>query len=439
VYKETVSQNLQEILDIKLVDAIFGRRSRRFAMGAAVKNGPLQFTSRQEPLPLSDTEKLLVLAAVSGNTGWHYAIMHNPKYAPFFPNYAGAAGGRTFPSSAGFETSQVFFTDDTGTYFVDTRDAPARVERNEDGFVDIQAVLEAHRSCIRKISDHRLNIPREEPFIEGHNLWIANIEGSMLVIPVGDLAQHMLLNLCYYLQNGYVIYDDTTDQKIPGIERFSHLADVDNPIPLTFIEMWSLGELTVELAAACYAGSLMLQAVGLGGWMFNGLNPFAILGASGDDRMSGLGFRYDEDDRWPLPNPTGLAGVMEGFCPPYYPDMRSAVEAVAERKFGLGGPFNPETSGMWITSGIVRGSAMIHSEEFKECVALQAQYIYDQFGKFPGTVPSIYVQTYLQAHHLDLEFYDRYFNPGACLKTHREHLAKWHKGNQTIKREKFNI
>ena len=38
-----------------------------------------------------------------------------------------------------------------------------------------------------------------------------------------------------------------------------------------------------------------------------------------------------------------------------------------------------------------------------------AQYVVDRFGKFPATVPAIFILTYLQAHHLDLEFYDRFF------------------------------
>lgn len=43
----------------------------------------------------------------------------------------------------------------------------------------------------------------------------------------------------------------------------------------------------------------MLQAMGLGGWMFNGIDPFAMLGAGGDPAVPGLGFRYDEDERSP--------------------------------------------------------------------------------------------------------------------------------------------
>ena len=160
--------------------------------------------------------------------------------------------------------------------------------------------------------------------------------------------------------------------------------------------------------------------------MFNGLDPFSVLGASGNPEVPGLGFRYDTNVSWPYPNPTGLEGIMEGFCPPHYPDMRTAVEAVCERKFGPGGPFHPDTPGPWKDSARVRSSAQIHSEEFKECVALQAQYVFDTFGKFPGTVPSIFLIMYLQAHHLDLEFYDQFYKPGAYLKTHANHMDRWH-------------
>ncbi|MBD3345128.1 MAG: hypothetical protein GF401_08715 [Chitinivibrionales bacterium] len=71
-------------------------------------------------------------------------------------------------------------------------------------------------------------------------------------------------------------------------------------------------------------------------------------------------------------------------------------------------------------------AAAVHDEIFKECIALQAQYIYNTFGKFPGTVPSMMVITYLQAHHLDTGFYDTFYTPGAYLKTHADHFGQWH-------------
>jgi hypothetical protein len=110
--------------------------------------------------------------------------------------------------------------------------------------------------------------------------------------------------------------------------------------------------------------------------------------------------------------------------------MRAAVEAVCERKFGPGGPFHPETPGPWQDSPKVRGAAQVHEESFKACVALQAQYVFDTFGKFPGTVPSIFLIMHLQAHHLDLEFYDKFYKPGAYLRTHAQHMTLWHGGDQ---------
>jgi hypothetical protein len=33
---------------------------------------------------------------------------------------------------------------------------------------------------------------------------------------------------------------------------------------------------------------------------------------------------------------------------------------------------------------------------------------------------------YVQAHHLDLDFYDHFFKPGAYLPTHASHMSRWH-------------
>ena len=55
--------------------------------------------------------------------------------------------------------------------------------------------------------------------MEGHNTWIANHPGSLLVIPVADIAQHNIANLCFFTQNGYCVYDDVNGRPIPGMER----------------------------------------------------------------------------------------------------------------------------------------------------------------------------------------------------------------------------
>lgn len=423
---EKEHEALAELARFPLLDALFGRRSRRFPMGGEVPDGPLAYRSKHPHFPLSELETSLVLCVTGGTTGWHFGITRHPRYAPALPNYSGAAGGRTFPSAAGFHTSELFYTDDSGIYFMPTRDAGALVDPAGEQ-VTADLMLERHRDRVVKLSDQRLYLPREEPYLEGHNTWIVNEPGSLLVIPVADIAQHHIANLCFFTQNGYCLYDDVNQRSISGIDEFSDLVDTSEPIPLSFVEQYSLTEASAELMTSTYNGALLLQAMGLGGWSFDGIEHMALLGASGDPEVPGLGFRYDTDARWGTPNPTGRTdGNFHAFCPPHFPDMAAAVEAFCERKFGPGGPFNPDTPGPWRDSAEVRASAQPHDERFKRCVTLQCQYTLDTWGKFPGTVPSVWVMNFLQAQHIDLDFYDHHFRSGAYLSTHRNHMEVWH-------------
>jgi hypothetical protein len=416
---------LSELAQFPLLEALYGRRARRISLGSAIPDGPLAYESPHEPVPLTELERMVVLTSMAGTTGWHYSITRNARYAGHMANYAAGAAGRTFPSAAGFHTSELFFTDDSGTYMFPTRDAGALIDPADED-VTVELMLERHASLLVKLDDTRIEFPREEPYYEGHNTWCVNVPGSLLAFPVGDLAQHSIAGIMFLTQNGYCLGDDVNGRPIPGMEKFRGLVDVDDTFPLTFFDQYMLAEITAELATSCYAGMLVLQAMGLGGWMFDGIDRFSMLGASGDPDIPGLGFRHDQDERWSVPNPTGREGVFEAFCPPHYPDMHAAVDALVERKFGEGGPHNASTPGAWTESALVRSSAQMHDERFRECVAIQAQYIYDTFGKFPATVPSLMILNYLQAHHLDLDFYDQKLRPGSYLETHARHMDTWH-------------
>ena len=130
---KTTSPGVEAMLNFPLVEALQGRRSRRFFMGAEIPDGVFAYTSGHRPLPLTDLEKMLVVSACGGNTSWHHLIYRADRYAPHLSNYAGAAGGRVFPSSAGFHTSKTFFTDDDGVYVLEMRDAPAFADGGSDG------------------------------------------------------------------------------------------------------------------------------------------------------------------------------------------------------------------------------------------------------------------------------------------------------------------
>src|SRR5262245_40700553 len=222
-----------------LMEALIGRRSRRFALGDEIPDGPLAYKSMHDPLPLTELERALVLSSMSGTTGWHYGITRHERYAPHISNYPSGAAGRIFPSAAGFHTVELFFTDDSGTYFFATRDAGALVDPAVEQITP-ELMIERHLSQIRSLSDQRIHLPSEEPYMEGHNTWCANVPGSLLVIPLADIAQMVLNILCFFAQNGYCIYDDVNDVQIPGIDEFSDLVDVNEPFPLTFAEQYAL-------------------------------------------------------------------------------------------------------------------------------------------------------------------------------------------------------
>ena len=181
------------------------------------------------------------------------------------------------------------------------------------------------------------------------------------------------------------------------------------------------------MGTACYAGALMLQALGLGGWMYTGLNPFSVLGASGDPAVPGLGFRFEMLEGNPLPHVTGLPGVFEAHVPPHHADMRAAVEAVVARKFGAGRAVRPEARAgpTRRTRRCGRAPRAIDAEAV-EIATLMADYVFAHLRTVPGDgAGRRSLKTYLQAHRLDTEFYDRHFAPGAYLRTHAEHDRNW--------------
>jgi hypothetical protein len=85
---ETLNNTLNDFLKFPLAEAIAGRRSRRFCMGAEIPDGVLSFKSKNDPLPLREIEQLLLLSYMGGVTGWHFAIMRHERYAPKLSNYS---------------------------------------------------------------------------------------------------------------------------------------------------------------------------------------------------------------------------------------------------------------------------------------------------------------------------------------------------------------
>jgi hypothetical protein len=421
---------IRELLAFPLLEALFGRRARRFGLGMEVPSGPLAFKSRSAPMPLSELEQAVLIVAATGVSGWHFGIPHTPSRPNELSHYSVRLTGRTVPTGAGIGTPVLFYTDDNGTYLVNLRDIPpSRVREYQEAgdFEGILAVCRGHRT---KLGEKRLDIRRDPRDIMEHNLWVANQPGTTLLIPATDLSEYLLALLMLLSSNGYFLFDDYAKRPAGDLEPFFRLGLLDSQkaVPLSFLEQATLSWASMELAFMAHNAVLTMQAMGLGGWFFTGMYPWSILGGYRDEGVQGLGFRFVRDERWTLPNPVGLDGHYEGLCPPYQRDMRSAVEALVTKKFGPGGTYDPATGGAYKRTAEVKASVSRYSRELVESLGEMAQYVYDAYGKFPATIPTILVSGYVQAQHIDLEYYETHFKPGAYLPTHTEHMVRWHGG-----------
>jgi hypothetical protein len=64
--ENSLPPGFQDMLAFGLVEALMGRRARRFFMGAEIPDGVFAYKSRHRPVPLSELEKLLVVTACGG-------------------------------------------------------------------------------------------------------------------------------------------------------------------------------------------------------------------------------------------------------------------------------------------------------------------------------------------------------------------------------------
>src|SRR6266566_395447 len=427
---QPIDPRLEQVLGFPQVNGLFGRRSRRFGYGMAIPSGPLAYTSQHDPLPLCDLERALLVAAATGVTGWNFGIPFTINESDRLSDYSLRLTGRTIPSAATICTTELFFTDDTGIYLTRTRDlTPARMREFEKSD-DVARIIGVSQAATIQLSNERLALPPQPPHLDEHNIWNSNRPGSTLFIPVGDVGQQLLALLAMYVTNGCTLYDDYSGQLGGKLEPFIRTGVIsDTPqmrFALSHIEQVAYSTVAMELALICQNIVLMMQAIGLGGWMYSGIYPYSALGAFADEGIKGLGFRFSSREDWPYPNPLGLDGYYESVCPPYVADMREAAHKLAERKFGSGGTYDPATGGPFLHNSEIKASARPYTQAQIDCIGEMAQHIYSTYGRFPARYPTILLRIYAQAHHLELEFYDKFFGPGSYLQAHAEHMQRWH-------------
>lgn len=408
-----------------LIQALFGRRSRRFGAGMSIPDGPLAYASQRPPQPLDQLERSLLILAGAGVSGFNLGMPYTEAGATdTLCNYPVRPVGRTYPSGAATYGSEMLVADDSGVFITRLRDVnPKALQEytHEDDLFELAARVQGN---LVKIGERRLDVPGTYPHISAHNRWVANQPGTTLFVPVGDQVDSLFNRLWLAAGDGIPVHDGSG--RLLGAPKPLIDAGVLRPeraLSLANLEASSRSSLNSELTISAYNVHLMLGAIGLGGWMFSGINPHSLLGGFADQGVHGFGLRFGPGPQGPAP--LGLDGHFEPLIPPYVSDMHHAVQRFAARKFGQDGVFDPLRPGPYRDAN-VRTRVDQYTPAFVAYLGSVAQDVYDQHGRFPLTQPAVAIATYTQAQHIDTAYYDRFFGPDAYLETHARHDEIWH-------------
>ena len=418
-----------------LFEALHKRRSRRISLGThTVRAGDNSYTSNTTPQPLSELEEAILISA-TGLTG--LTLPDRPFEAPSGEKILGTPNlnfvGRAAGSTDNCQGTSFFLLNDSGTYLLKRL---TNADPTEPITPDL-LVKRARESKI-KLFDKRLDFPREFPYYLDSNRFLSNVPGSTVLFPVVDMTRQYINALMYLLTepDGHrpAFRDDRNFYLYAGVREWVRSGFLNKNIP---VPLGTLGTMRTQIEAELLLQNLMLmlQAMGLGGWIHASVTPAKILPA--------LGFKYVTPRYRPLDffrwgtfhadvrtNPIGLPPYIECMCPPFYPSMADAVQAVVDDKYRTGGSYGDDAYFRRIFQGD-RGKTYLkqvphYKDEVIACTKAICSYIYERHGRFPAHCDAIFAPgVWLQAHHLDLNYYDTLFNNG-YTETQRDHQRLWH-------------
>ena len=434
------NQGFNAAREYPLWDAIFGRRSRRVAAGTSFRSGALSFESKLDPQPLSRLEEALLIAA-TGITGLAFA--DNPyetaEGKPLLGTPLIEARGRAAGSPDNAQSTHFFMWNDEGTYLLKTPKEPLPV-------VDVRKLsaddLIAHVERFKvKVQDGRLDFPRRFPAYASGNRYVSNVPGSTMFVPVTEVTRQYINGLFYVLAQEpgqRPVFLDDFNLFLPcGCEKWlkSKFLNRDIPIPLG---IYAKGRTEYESLLLLQNLALVAQGMGLGGWIHAAFAPTILLGGY-PDIGPGLGFRFEKPKAIPLPrpypaavdNPVGLDGLLQSYAPPYFKDTDAAIDAILAEKYGPAGMYRDGASaapGMKPEVAAAFAREAPHVEpEVVEVVRAICRYIWKTYGRFPAHCHAIDSSgVWMQCHHIDPEFYDRYFIEGHS-QTQAGHAQAWHR------------
>lgn len=275
-----------------------------------------------------------------------------------------------------------------------------------------------------KIKDGRLEIPHSPAVLGPANIHNINYPGQTVFFPVVDVSYAAINTFLGGFRYGISYYTDPDTGKPAGMEKWVDKLHLSVAVPLPLREQRLLVACSLSAAFMVQNLILMAEAMGLGSVPFSGFNPFVVMG--GTPITQGLGFRWVTTKKGGL-NPVGIDGVLESHCPPYWENMSSAVDALINDKYGPGGTYTPEADPTpFLDQEATAKRAEKVPGEVLQCVKDLCTYIYETYGRFPGTVDTMSIPISACVHHLDLDYYKKYYVPGLINETQARHMAEWH-------------
>ncbi|MGH7891723.1 MAG: hypothetical protein ACREN0_05585, partial [Thermodesulfobacteriota bacterium] len=133
---------LDVAVDYKFMDAVFERRSRRFGLGMEIEKGPLAYKSKHAPVPLSELEEAIIV--------WNGLGIKNINLSDF-PPHVGLDlemqfTSRTIPALGDVHRTELFYTNDEGTYMVQLRDKSPAAMQEFESLGDREKIVQAFRA-----------------------------------------------------------------------------------------------------------------------------------------------------------------------------------------------------------------------------------------------------------------------------------------------------
>ncbi|MGD9697024.1 MAG: hypothetical protein AB7V42_15340 [Thermoleophilia bacterium] len=414
---------LADALEYPFFQSVFDRKSRRMGLGMEMP-GTLSYASPYEPVPLGDLEEALLLVAATGLNGLNLGDIDPSMGADALVQWT----ARTWPSSCSNHGTELFFTNDSGTYFMDMWGLmPEEGEiatlsgRPLEYQVDwIQGLVSRAKV---QLSPERAQMPTGLPGLFVFNHWNANMPGTTLFLPVSNMTLEYINLLFIYFSPEYrfTLVDETNGYAPCGLERWidGGRLDANRRMGIVELEQRVLSMQVVEQAFMCQNANLAMQAMGLGGWTYTGYIARYALG--GMD-VPGLGFRFAEAKSGPSV-PVGRDGVFEAFTPPYHADMGEAVDAFLEKKWSQ---YEPDKPKAYKEPDRVVQQIARPDDETIQIVKDYCAYVYETYGRFPAYLDPMYQRLTAQAQHVDPDFYAEYYPPGALTDQHHSHFERWH-------------